>query len=517
MGGLNLNLTSRLWGHQVLIDLYLILKLVVTPRSLTYGDGMAKVLPPPDWHELFARVAQSDLTRLSHVVSTGKAVDDKGRYLHWDEMRHRTPPDGLTLEEWWLGTSSNRRAFARPLPLTSTDGSPFRFSNIDLVQEMVHRIDQQAGGRIETDDVVTTLQSRDRYLVSSLKVEEAITSSLLEGAATTRRVAREMLQTRRPPRDRGELMVLNNYNAMVAAERMARLHVPLTPSDVLELHRIVTEGALDDQADAGRLQTPDEERVVVIDRDNRVLHQPPPAEQLPQRVELLCAFANGELDEGFIHPVVRAILIHFWVGYDHPFVDGNGRTARALFYWSMLRSGYWLAQYLSISTILRKAPGQYVESYLKTETDDNDATYFVIHQLQVIDQAITSLNQYIAKKTLEVAEVEQLALSVPGLNRRQIAVINAAQRDPYRSFTIEEHRSQEQVTYQSARTDLLRLEELGLLMKARVGKRYEFRAVDDFQDRLHHLVEAEDQRMTHQVEAAVCDLSPEVDAEVRRS
>ena len=167
------------------------------------------------------------------------------------------------------------------------------------------------------------------------------------------------------------------------------------------------------------------------------------------------------------------------MGHDHPFVDGNGRTARALFYWSMLRSGYWLARYFSISTILRKAPGQYIKSYLKAETDDNDATYFVIYQLEVIERAITSLNQYITEKTLEVAEVEQLALSVPGLNRRQLAVINAAQRDPYRSFTIEEHLSQEQVTYQSARTDLLKLEELGLLTKARVGKRYEFRSSGD--------------------------------------
>lgn len=192
-------------------------------------------------------------------------------------------------------------------------------------------------------------------------------------------------------------------------------------------------------------------------------------------MEHLCAFSNGELDEGFLHPVVRAILIHFWIGHDHPFVDGNGRTARALFYWSMLRSGYWLAQYFSISTILRKAPGQYVDSYLKTETDDYDATYFVIYQLEVIERAITSLNQYITRKTFEVAEVEELAFSVPGLNNRQIAVINAAQRDPYRSFTIDEHQAQERVTYQSARTDLLKLEDLGLLTKARVGKRYEFR------------------------------------------
>ena len=424
-------------------------------------------------------MAEDDSDRLSHVLTQANPVDQKGRYLHWDEMRHRTPPGDLTLDEWWLGTAFSRKTLARHLPLYGTDGLPFRFSNVDLIQEMVHRIDQQAGGRIGTDDAVTAIQSRDRYLVSSLVVEEAITSSLLEGAATTRRVAREMLQSRRTPRDHGERMVLNNFNAMLAAEHLASDNSPLTPDEVRGLHSIVTLDTLEDEADAGRLQLPGEERVMVVGEDDKVLHRPPPAEELPLRMEALCAFANGELDEGFLHPVVRAILIHFWMGHDHPFVDGNGRTARALFYWSMLRSGYWLAQYFSISTILRKAPGQYIKAYLKAETDDNDATYFVIYQLEVIERAITSLNQYITKKTLEVAEVEQLALSVPGLNRRQLAVINAAQRDPYRSFTIDEHLSQEQVTYQSARTDLLKLEELGLLTKTRVGKRYEFRSSGD--------------------------------------
>ena len=351
----------------------------------------------------------------------------------------------------------------------------------------MHRIDQQASGRIGTQDAFTTIQSRDRYLVSSLLAEEAITSSMLEGAATTRRVAREMLQTKRRPRDHAERMVLNNYTAMLAAERLANEGTPLTPGGVLDLHRVVTSGTLDDDADAGRLQQPGEERVMVVGDANRVLHQPPAAEELPERIEQLCAFANDENAEGFLHPVVRAILIHFWVGHDHPFVDGNGRTARALFYWSMLRSGYWLAQYFSISTILREAPAQYIRSYLHAETDNNDATYFVIHQLRVIEKAITSLNRYISKKITEVAEVDRLLLTVPRLNRRQIAVVNAAHRDPFRLFTIREHQDQERVTYQTARTDLLELEQLGLLTQTRVGRTFEFRSSGDIPATLRSL------------------------------
>jgi Fic family protein len=74
---------------------------------------------------------------------------------------------------------------------------------------------------------------------------------------------------------------------------------------------------------------------------------------LPERMRALCAFANMRTGvDGFVHPIVRAIILHFMLAYDHPYVDGNGRTARALFYWSALKDGYWLIEYVSISRII---------------------------------------------------------------------------------------------------------------------------------------------------------------------
>ncbi|MCY3631222.1 MAG: Fic family protein [bacterium] len=386
-----------------------------------------------------------------------------------------------------MGTAYSRSAIARPLPLTSVKGEPFRFSNIDRIQEMVHHIDKYASGQIQTDDAITNVRSSDRYVVSSL-MEEATTSSLLEGAATTRKAAKEMLRTRRPPKTHGERMVFNNFNAMLAAEHLAKNGSPLTPEDVLEVHRIVTDGTLEDESEAGRLQLPGEERVFVVDSDDTVLHRPPPAEELPERLEQLCAFANGENVEGFLHPVVRAILIHFWVGYDHPFADGNGRTARALFYWSMLRSGYWLAQYISISAILREAPGQYKKSYLKAETDNNDATYFVFDQLEVIERAIDNLRDYLTRKTAEISKIKDLLRNVPGLNNRQLAIISDALHDPYETFTFHGQAQLQRVAYQSARTDLLALEEMGLFTKTKVGNKFEFHAADELEERLLDIV-----------------------------
>ncbi|MXZ63837.1 MAG: Fic family protein [Chloroflexi bacterium] len=434
--------------------------------------------PAPATMELITQLAQNP-----GALRSIRSVDGKGRYLHWDELRRREPPTGLTHETWWSGTSIARLMTARFLPFTGVDGQPFRFCNVDQVQELVHRIDQQASGQIATDEVVTNLQSSDRYLVSSLQ-EEAITSSQLEGASTTRRVAKEMLQSGRQPRDRSERMILNNFHAMQAAAALAASGEPLTPDAILDLHRTVTHDTLDDELDAGRLQRPEDERIAVVWQDGTVLHRPPPAEELAGRLELLCEFANGMSGDGFVHPVVRAILLHFALAYDHPFADGNGRTARALFYWSMLRSGYWLAQYLTISSILRGAPAQYARSYLHVETDGGDVTYFVLHQLHVLERAIAGLGEYLARKMEEQRRAERLLRDRPDLNHRQGVLVSDALRNPDAWFTIQAQQRRHRVAYATARADLLGLEEAGLFARQLVGKQFVFRPTGDLAARL---------------------------------
>src|SRR5690606_23733973 len=270
-------------------------------------------------------------------------------------------------------------------------------------------------------------------------------------------------------RDYGERMIVNNYRTMEELKRWVGR--PLTPDTVFEIHRMLTDGTLRDPAAAGRFRR-GEEDIVVQDETGRVLHVPPVAAELPRRLDAWCAFANqGDGAEHFIRPVVRAILIHFMIGYDHPFVDGNGRTARALFYWSMLNAGFWMTEYLSISSILRHAPGQYTRAYLQTESDDGDTTYFVSHQLDALLKAIDSLHAYIARK--QQAQHEAETLLKPGsrlarqLNHRQRAVLLHALRHPDRDFTIAVHRRTHDTAYDTARNDLQGLVKAGLMRQSR--------------------------------------------------
>ncbi len=423
--------------------------------------------PLPNWQRRFTARKEC----LLELVGSGRIGPlPDGRYLHWDKLRHLTPPAGLSHEDWWAGVKAARRPLHKPVALRDLGGTPFYFCPVEPIHEHLHLIDRRLAGRIGVSDDITTGAQRDRYLVSSL-IEEAITSSQLEGAATTRRVAADMLRSGRRPRDHDERMIYNNYRAMATIRQWRGK--PFSPALVLKLHKQVTEATLDNPDEAGRLQTENDERVEVRDnRSNDILHRPPPAAVLQERLEQLCTFANQELSgKDFLHPVIHAIILHFWLAWDHPFADGNGRTARALFYWKMLQSDYWLFEFISISNILRKAPGQYKRAFLRTETDGNDLTYFLLHQLEVISRAMAQLDAYLQRKTEEIKAVERKLKTRMPLNHRQLALLGHALRNSRAEYTFGSHQRSHQVAYATARSDLLELAELGLLDQSAPGRK----------------------------------------------
>jgi len=433
---------------------------------------------PPPMEELLAIAKTPD--RFIEILSKVTSPTYDGKYLHWEDVRFRPPPAGLSPKEWWFGLKMRRRNDDRLIPLKDSSGKQFRFAVLDLMTELLHQIDRGGGTFVEIPEPITNAEQRDRYVVRSL-MEEAITSSQLEGAATTREVAKQMLAEKRKPRDRSEQMILNNY---VTMQRIVELKdKPLSPEMVLEVHREISQNSLDIPDGAGRFRRPNE-NINVSDVEGTVFHTPPPATELPQRMEEMCKFANGETPKFFVHPVVRGIILHFWLAYDNPFVDGNGRTARALFYWQMLHSRYWLFEFISISQFLRKAPVQYGTAFLQTETDDNDLTYFLLHQCETIRRALKELHDYVARKSSETRTCLDALHKHPELNHRQQALISHALRHPGFTYSIASHGSRQAISYATARADLLRLARLRLLEQRKSGHAFVFVAPKDLEARL---------------------------------
>lgn len=308
-------------------------------------------------------------------------------------------------------------------------------------------------------------------------------SSLLEGAAVTRREAKSLLRSNRKPANEHELMIINNYRTM--QKILEWRDEPMSVQRILELHRIVTQGTLEPER-CGVLRRQSDNVRIENSATGEVVHVPPPADTLPQQMQALCDFANGA-GEQYTHPVLRAIILHFWMAYDHPFTDGNGRTARALFYWAMLHAGFWLFEYISISHEILSRPKSYYKAFRDAEEDENDLNYFISDQLHTVVRAIDQLHAYVAAKAREQNDLLGGLRLNPNFNSRQKALIASIMRHPGAATSVTAHCREHGTVRQTARTDLNMLVDLGLLATKKVGKEFIYCPAENFGQRLQEI------------------------------
>lgn len=400
-------------------------------------------------------------------------------YLYWDKFKHLPMPAEVRVEDAWRFLKLLRSFDRKTTPVTDVHGHHFTYSLTDEIQRCLHVIDKEAGGPVTGAGIGVPRHEQQRYVISSL-MEEAIASSQIEGAATTRQIAKDMLRSQKRPSTIPERMILNNYRT-IAALRDAKGEF-ITPELIVGIQASLTEGTLQNDGDVGRLRESDD--ILVQDSATaRVLHVPPPAAEIPAEVRRLCAYANQE-GGAFEHPVLKGTILHFWLAYLHPFADGNGRTARALFYLYMLKRGYWLFEYLSISRVILHSRSRYDRAYLYAEADDADMTYFVTFHLHAIEKSLQALWAYLERKRDEEGTLVRALAHDRTLNHRQRAVLSRALTDPNIVFTIESHRASHDVAYPTARADLLELAGRGYLTQRREGRAFVFRPAENIRERL---------------------------------
>jgi Fic family protein len=388
-------------------------------------------------------------------------------YLHWDQLRYKATPNNISPEHIWVILKLLRGSQYTPFmfgPWT------FNYALLDDFQKKLHILDMGTAGMLGSE-VESIGDGRERYIISSL-MEEAIASSQLEGAVTTRQAAKKMLRLKKKPTNYSEQMIVNGYRTL--QKILTAKQKTITPEFILELHKSITQDTLKDKKYEGMFR--DNNEIVVGDalELEKVYYVPPDYKQIPELIKEFCAFANDDNHE-FIHPIIKGIILHFLMAYIHPFEDGNGRTARTLFYWYVLNRGYWLFEYIPISRILLRSRVKYGLSYLYTETDDNDLTYFIEYNLTSIEEAVEDMNRYIARKQKEQLEALKLIKSLKNINLRQAEILKDFIKDSEKGFVVNEIMTKYAVAYDTARNDLLHLVQLGYLEKMKIQKKFIFK------------------------------------------
>lgn len=391
-------------------------------------------------------------------VLIDKANDN---YEYWDTVKYKECPEHCSVVELWKRIRMSRIL----MTVYSWNKYNVSFGFTNKMQRLCHEFDMNFGqGWMYQPDI--TEDSKKQYLKSSL-MEEAIYSSMIEGAATTRKVAKEMLRLNKQPKDRSQQMIVNNYNTIQFIS--SHKDTPLSVELLLQIHRLITEKTLKNEDDAGRFRAKEDNIVVYDVMAGETVHTPPVADILPQFAIDLCDYFNDSNAVPYVHPIIRGIIIHFMVGYFHPFVDGNGRTARALFYWYMLKEGYWMTEYLSISRVIAKSKKSYEKAYLYTEADEMDLGYFINYNLKVLEQAYQELKSYIQRKQAEKKAAHQY-IRLGYINERQAQVIQRFVDDPNEIITVKDLQEQFSISPTTAKQDIVHLVDRGLLKEISFNK-----------------------------------------------
>lgn len=355
-------------------------------------------------------------------------------YLHWDQLCEKIIPiQNVSHKQWWQLLKAKRRARRQQLPFVDQKGKPFYWVFDDHLIKRLSQIDRLFALRLSP--VTLNTQRHTTF------IQETISLTQLAQINVTTEVAHELLCSGRPAANKTEQIVLNHFAVLTSLP----INVDLT---IHALNKIIAQLS-----------------------GNEIL--PILTSQQQQRLQQILDFANQEADEFvcFMHPVLKAVILHFMVVNDEAFGELSPSIASLIFYWQLLTAGYMAMQVISISQQMQQYFTDYQRSFLLTYTDDNDLTYVIMQQLNHLFAAINGFCQQVEKVNLPIT-VENNQL-----NTRQRLILAEMQRYPEYQYRIAAMQRRFNTTYETARTDLMGLVKDGLVKQGKIGKAFVYQAL----------------------------------------
>ena len=379
------------------------------------------------------------------------------RYLSRQEIIHRLPVS-ISIQQFWPELEKERRKRSQKLPLLAQDGKPFWFVLTGGIEKQCDAIAELA-----RRDIAFTGPEFDALFQDAV-VDEAVYSSVIEGAFTSREQAVDFIRQNKQPRNKSEQMVKNNYDALTYV--LEHLEDEISEETILQIANIVTRSAAEVQVTGYR-----DGAVYVTGREG-VVYTPPQADAVPEMMRSLVTF----IQKSELHPLLKACIAHFYFVYIHPFGDGNGRTARALSYMMLLQSGYDFFRYFSISGIVAEERGKYYRSMRNVEDSDGDMTYFIDAYSGMLARTVEQMENHLKYHVIAGKKLKELEQNST-LNERQLKGAKWLLESSGSNVTVEIWRKKYKVVTETARRDLLALCDAGLLVRELDGRKAVFRVL----------------------------------------
>jgi len=377
------------------------------------------------------------------------------RYLNKTDILYRLKK-GFNIDEVWKEVQEFRKESGIRLPLQDQQGEDLFVVLTEELKELIVGIDDIANKNLFEN---ARLEIKEEIMQKAL-LDEAYESSVIEGAHTTKKQTKKMIEENLEPKDKSEKMVLNNYYALKYV--MENKNEPITEKTILDVYRIVTKETLDEEDKSEKYRIDQNE---VLNQLNEVIYTPPIAENVQPMMDDLIRFLYHE-DEN-IHPILKALIFHYYFVYIHPFHDGNGRTARAITYMYLLQNDYTFFKYFSISSMIVDSRGSYYKSIKDSEDSESDATYFILVYSKIIMESIKKVTGDFLRQYQKDIVLDQIKTRGLSLNKRQEKAINFMLKYS-KSIDINTYINKiNNVSQETGRKDLNDLVEYNLIEKAK--------------------------------------------------
>lgn len=389
-------------------------------------------------------------------------------YKTLDEIKYRLNQVGQPPSEWSEISKKilrYRKTAAVPLFIKSID-TKFWFFQADCILKKAHEIEKLGLALYEK---INTESAFAKEFKLDSTIEEAITSAIYEGASSTRAKAQELIATQTPPKSKDEWMLVNNYQALLWIKE--NHSTAMTIDLINQVHAIVTKNTLagDDINYSGKHR---DDRVYVYSPTQELKHEGVEHQKLiPALMEAIDLITKNQR---YFPALLKGILSHYFISYIHPYFDGNGRTARTMFYYKAIKNELPFVELLSVSAYLKNHGKQYEKSFEKVVENDFDITYFIDFNLDALWEALKKVDSKV-KFLLTINTLEKkLNLSV-----HQIGLLQKLALHRFRTYDIEAYAKSIDKSREIARQELRQLADLGLLKEMKQGKKFVYKIDKD--------------------------------------
>ncbi|MGL6025160.1 MAG: Fic family protein [Cetobacterium sp.] len=311
-------------------------------------------------------------------------------YYSESELKYRV--EKTKIEKVWNDVVNFRKKNGYTTSFESQEGTIFFYYIRKIIKENIHKL--ESSSKINLTD-----RKLAKKVYSESLIDEAMSSSAIEGAFSTRRRTKDLVEGCCIPETKDEKMILNNYNALKFINE--NNDVLITDELVIELHNIIIFGTLDECDITERYR---DDLVVLKDANNKEVYEAPKCELVEELMSQLIDYINEDTKENVF---IKASIIQFMFLYIHPFFDGNGRTGRALSYMYLIKKGYGFFKFFSISYVVNEYKSKYYKSILKCEDEYSDLSYFIDFNIDMMSKAVsTTVKKY--SKLLGVTEATSI-------------------------------------------------------------------------------------------------------------